>query len=51
MALNIKPEAAPDWLASAGPELDGDVPAHVIASGAYERVASLAMWLSAGAFT
>jgi hypothetical protein len=51
MALNIKPEGIPDWLGSEVPALDGGVPADVIASGGYQRVMDIALWLSTGGFT
>jgi DNA-binding transcriptional regulator YiaG len=51
MALNVKAESIPGWLASELPALGGTAPADVIAGGSYERVMSLAAGLSAGAFT
>jgi hypothetical protein len=51
MALNVKGKSIPDWLVSEVPALDGATPSDTIAAGGYERVMSLAVGLSAGAFT
>lgn len=51
MALNMKAESIPDWLRSEVPALDDDVPVDVIASGGYQRVMNIALWLSTGGFT
>jgi hypothetical protein len=51
MALNIQPDGIPEWLGCEVPALGGDVPADVIASGGYQRVMDIALWLSAGGFT
>ena len=51
MALNIQPDGIPDWLRREVAALDGESPADVIASGGYQRVMDIALWLSAGGFT
>jgi len=51
MALNIQPDGISEWLVQRGPALGGEVPADVIASGGYQRVMDIALWLSAGGFT
>ena len=51
MALNIQPDSIPEWLRDEVPALDGQTPADVIASGGYQRVIDIALWLSAGGFT
>jgi DNA-binding transcriptional regulator YiaG len=51
MALNIQPDGISEWLVSEVPALGGEVPADVIASGGYQRVMDIALWLSAGGFT
>ena len=51
MALNIQPDGIPEWLRCEVPALEGETPADVIASGGYQRVIDLALWLSAGGFT
>ncbi len=51
MALNVKVDSIPGWLTTEVPALDGASPADLIAGGGYRRVMSLAVGLSAGAFT
>jgi hypothetical protein len=51
MALNIEPDGIPEWLRDEVPALEGEAPADVIASGGYQRVMDVALWLSAGGFT
>lgn len=51
MALNIEPDGIPEWLRDEIPALEGGIPADVIASGGYQRVIDIALWLSAGGFT
>ena len=51
MALNIKPDGIPGWLASPVEGLGGETPADVISSGGYQRVMDIALWLSSGGFT
>jgi DNA-binding transcriptional regulator YiaG len=51
MALNIQPDGISEWLVSEVPALGGELPADVIASGGYQRVMDIALWLSAGGFT
>jgi hypothetical protein len=51
MALNIEPGGIPEWLRDEIPALEGETPADVIASGGYQRVIDIALWLSAGGFT
>ena len=51
MALNIQPEHIAGWLREEVPALGGETPADVIASGGYQRVIDIALWLSAGGFT
>jgi hypothetical protein len=51
MALNIQPDSIPGWLRDEVPALGGETPADVIASGGYQRVIDIALWLSAGGFT
>jgi|SRR5450755_353621 DNA-binding transcriptional regulator YiaG len=51
MALNIQPDGIPEWLRDEIPALEGEAPADVIASGGYQRVIDIALWLSAGGFT
>jgi DNA-binding transcriptional regulator YiaG len=51
MALNIEPDGIPEWLRGEVPALEGETPADVIASGGYQRVIDIALWLSAGGFT
>jgi hypothetical protein len=51
MALNVKPECIPGWLASPVEALGGEVPAAVISVGAYQRVMDIALWLSSGGLT
>lgn len=51
MALNIQPDGIAGWLHEEVPALDGETPADVIASGGYQRVIDIALWLSAGGFT
>ena len=50
-ALNIQADGIPDWLGSEVPALENEVPSDVIASGGYQRVMDIALWLSAGGFT
>lgn len=51
MALNVKPESIPEWLTTPVEALSGEVPADVIATGGYQRVMDIALWLSTGGFT
>lgn len=51
MALNIEPDGIPEWLRDEIPALEGETPADVIASGGYQGVIDIALWLSAGGFT
>lgn len=51
IALNVTPESIPGWLASPVEVLGDEAPADVIASGGYQRVMDIALWLSTGGFT
>jgi hypothetical protein len=51
MALNIERDSIQEWLRDGIPALEGETPADVIASGGYQRVIDIALWLSAGGFT
>jgi hypothetical protein len=51
MALNIEPDGISEWLRGEVPALEGRTPADVIASGGYQRMIDIALWLSAGGFT
>jgi hypothetical protein len=51
MALSVKLDSIPARLATPVDALDGETPADVIATGGYQRVMNIALWLSSGGFT
>lgn len=50
-ALNVTPESIPEWLTTPIDALTGEAPADVIATGGYQRVMDIALWVSTGGFT